>query len=456
VRLPLALVLVALPSAALANGAFPDTAQVLLPADRPATIVLGTNFGLIISDDGGGHWRWTCEHGDGAAGYRYAFSVDQRRLVGLAGRAIIVSEDLGCTWRGVGAAGIPFDFFPDGADPALALALGEDIASRIDAISRVDLGEASGAPRVLYQAPTDEQLTTVESARTDPRVIYATLNPATSSGRTRLVHSTDGGQSWATDAIDAPPDAADLRIAAVDPRDPLKIYFRSGTGLGQGEALLESDDGGKTTHSTFSTATGALAAFLPLADGALLSVLDLGVGRLYRWDGAAFIEVPAHLSARGFAERGGLIYAATDNVADGFAVARSRDRGVTWERVMGFGDISGISACGDLPGVCTGTCSMLAMRGTVPPSVCSTVVAVTVDAGSDASPDAAAADAGAADAGVPAGGGGCSCRVGSTASATTTTSASFLLWLLVRRRRGGRGPCGTAFGPGSRRREGRG
>src|SRR5204862_3885162 len=115
------LVAVALaPAAALANGACPDTHRVLLPADQPQTIILGTNFGLIISEDGGQRWRWTCEHGDGNGGYRYTLSADQHRLIGQAGRALVVSEDLGCHWSSVAAQKetIPFDFFPDGADPA--------------------------------------------------------------------------------------------------------------------------------------------------------------------------------------------------------------------------------------------------------------------------------------------------------------------------------------------------
>src|SRR5205814_8651725 len=128
-----------------------------------------------------------------------------------------------------------------------------------DAITRLDLRVASGAPQVLYQAPPDEQLTTVESARSDPRIIYATLNPALSSGQTRLVHSSDGGQGWVAEPIEGPSDAVDLRIAAVDPRDPARLYFRAGTPQGQGEALLVSDDGGKSARSAFTT-SGALAA----------------------------------------------------------------------------------------------------------------------------------------------------------------------------------------------------
>src|SRR5262249_11008394 len=48
-------------SPALANGAFPESYQIVLPADRPQQVILATNFGLIISDDDGATWTWTCE-----------------------------------------------------------------------------------------------------------------------------------------------------------------------------------------------------------------------------------------------------------------------------------------------------------------------------------------------------------------------------------------------------------
>jgi len=35
---------------ALANGAFPDSDAILLPADRPQQVGLSTNFGLILWD----------------------------------------------------------------------------------------------------------------------------------------------------------------------------------------------------------------------------------------------------------------------------------------------------------------------------------------------------------------------------------------------------------------------
>ena len=46
---------------ARADGAFPDSQSVITPFDRPAELILPTNFGLVISEDAGQSWQWSCE-----------------------------------------------------------------------------------------------------------------------------------------------------------------------------------------------------------------------------------------------------------------------------------------------------------------------------------------------------------------------------------------------------------
>ncbi len=46
---------------ARANNGIPGSLGVLLPVDKPQEIGLATTFGLILSDDGGQSWVWTCE-----------------------------------------------------------------------------------------------------------------------------------------------------------------------------------------------------------------------------------------------------------------------------------------------------------------------------------------------------------------------------------------------------------
>ena len=85
----LAALAIAAPARARADGAFPAGEAVLLPADRPQEIILATNFGLVISEDAGQTWSWSCERDDSAfailyqlAGYpaRNARAIEQTLL----------------------------------------------------------------------------------------------------------------------------------------------------------------------------------------------------------------------------------------------------------------------------------------------------------------------------------------------------------------------------------------
>ena len=67
--------------AARANGAFPQAGQILLPADCPDALVLGTNFGLVVSEDAGRTWRWACEHGASTAGFLYQQAAPPSRRI---------------------------------------------------------------------------------------------------------------------------------------------------------------------------------------------------------------------------------------------------------------------------------------------------------------------------------------------------------------------------------------
>ena len=44
-----------------ANGAFPDEFSVHFPANAPHRILIGSNFGLLVSEDDGNTWRYACE-----------------------------------------------------------------------------------------------------------------------------------------------------------------------------------------------------------------------------------------------------------------------------------------------------------------------------------------------------------------------------------------------------------
>ena len=47
--------------AARANGAFPDELSIHFPPNSPHRILVGANFGLLVSEDDGATWRYSCE-----------------------------------------------------------------------------------------------------------------------------------------------------------------------------------------------------------------------------------------------------------------------------------------------------------------------------------------------------------------------------------------------------------
>ena len=90
---------------ARANGAFPDEFSIHFQPGAPHRILLGANFGLLISEDDGATWRYTCEpwvvSSSNAALSNTSVSFYQVTAEGvLLADALTVtrSEDDACTW----------------------------------------------------------------------------------------------------------------------------------------------------------------------------------------------------------------------------------------------------------------------------------------------------------------------------------------------------------------------
>jgi len=83
-----------------ANGALPASYGILLPADKPQEIVLATNFGMIISEDGGSSWLWICEQPQTNFGYLYGVGPSPRdRFYGLSpDQGMAFSDNGSCSW----------------------------------------------------------------------------------------------------------------------------------------------------------------------------------------------------------------------------------------------------------------------------------------------------------------------------------------------------------------------
>jgi photosystem II stability/assembly factor-like uncharacterized protein len=404
------------------DGAFPASMKLFAPADRPGVIVLATNFGLLVTHDDGKAWDWVCEHGEGNLATQYLMAAPpSQRLYAVTPDGLAHSDDDACQWAlsDDSAAGTVTDVFADPVDPArvfsLAIFADQTGLPQSGLFVSLDAGKTFGAPR--YVVAADAPLYSVEVAASAPNRLYLTTFRATPSPPGGfLLRSDDGGSTWTT--IDLRPATADrgVRIAAVDPARPDTIYLRV-TGADDGIAV--STDGGATVTLPLLLSM-QLTGFLRRANGDLfVSAQDGAEGALYRSTdaGKSFTRLPTRLHIQTLAERGARLYAATDDVKDGFALGASDDDGATFTPLLHYRDARPASVCPGLPATCAATCANLVALGIFTPASCSV----------PASPDAATASK------APSPGAGCACAAAAAPVTPTLLLAFVLLAVLVAR-----------------------
>jgi hypothetical protein len=368
-RLPtsgaLALVLIGFvagaPRPARANGAFPDEFSVHFQPGAPRRILVGANFGLLVSEDDGATWRYSCEPwivagSNASVNPEASVSFYQVTADGvLLAQAVNVtrSTDQACTWpSATGLEGqVLTDIFASPTDPTLVLTI---VATAFGSylVPSHDGGKSFSATPLYDTRPpgSTDLLTGVEIARTDPAVMYMTT-VRTSGGGAMLLQSTDSGVHWTPHDILADP-GTQPRILGVDPVDKNTVYLRLLTGIS--DAIWITIDGGQTFEKPL-TINGQFTSFLRATDGTVY--LGTAGGQLYvRPPGAAAFEPPRpapHLRCLG--QRFGepkRIYACGDSVVDGWSLYSTDDGGQTFTPVMKFTDIQGPLGCGSVATNC--------------------------------------------------------------------------------------------------------
>jgi hypothetical protein len=362
-----ALVIATVPAVARADGAFPSGEVVLVPVGQPQRIVLVTNFGVVLSDDGGQSWSWSCERDENALAVLYQFGPAPRhRLFAVANAHVIYSDDASCSWNvagGLVADQVVTDVFPDPTNADRVLAVAVSGASHA-VFESTDGGGTFGT--MLYRASGGDAVNGVEVARSDPRVAYVALTSPERSPK--LARTADGGAQWDVRDLSTGLGSGFVRIIAVDPVDPNNVLLRW-LGATGGEAIGVTRDGGATVTKPLSIAT-TFNSFARMPNGALVVsgtafVNQRTIAALFvsRDGGGSFeenISVPGVLA---LAQRGGILYAATDNFVDGYALGASSDEGATWQPVVRFDQIGSIMPCLRTNPQCQSTCLALAGVG---------------------------------------------------------------------------------------------
>lgn len=348
------------PTSARADGAFPDSLGIHLPKDRDAEIRVFTNFGVLTSEDAGETWFYVCEEAIGSMPRMYQGGPAPRNAIyamGLVSR-LLHSEDGACTWTtSAGAATDAYvpDAFPSPTDPQRVLAIirpptaPSSMPRPMGLYESTDGGDTFMGP--FFEVNPDEELNGVEVARTDPDTLYVTWRKMTEPYQPGLARSTDGGATWTTHDLTATVGNATVLLAAVDPDDAQRLYFRVLDAAEEKDRLAISDDGGQTVRIALSLES-RMSAFLRMTDGTLI-VGSRTTGAYVSTDGGVqfqALEGAPHFRALG--ERDGRIYAVADNLLDPFAVGVSDDRGRTWTPLLRFAEICGPKRCGNVQDAC--------------------------------------------------------------------------------------------------------
>jgi MYXO-CTERM domain-containing protein len=363
-----------------ANGAFPDSETILVPADRPNEILVATNFGIVLSEDGGGTWTWACERPETTFGRLYQIGPGPlHRLYTVANGKLAYSDDGACGWqtaRGAIAGLSVQDAFVDpmNGNRVFAVALAHADAGAIYSVLESSDGGTT-FDTVTYTGVAGELVLGIECARSDPMTVYLTSRSA--AGAPALARSQDGGSHWqTTDLSAALSGPGQLEIIAVDPDDARRVWLRW---IGfSGDALLVTTDGGATVAIPLALPSGIITSFVRTAAGHLVLGGALnGAPVIYRSDGVVnadggaptFAPLPDPLPLRAMAQRDGIIYAATDNQTTHFGAATSRDEGATWQPELFYDRITAVVPC--LKQACQVDCMMRAGTGQWPPAMCS-------------------------------------------------------------------------------------
>jgi hypothetical protein len=340
------LLVLLIPAAALANGAFPSTRQILTRPADPRRIQLGATIGLVFTEDAGASWRYVCEPyiTGGSNVVLYALQADGA-LLALSSN-LSRSADQGCSWTSVPAPGSDAtwtDVFADPTQPARVLAIASTAAR-----SGIWLSSDGGQSFPSRLLDTAERLASVESAAGAPGRIYATTSVA-ASGAAALFRTADGGASWQRSDLPIAAPAA-VRILAVSPADPGTLWLRATRLPSGGDEVLVSSDGGASFASLYRS-QAALTGFARGADGTIF-LADGDAGILQRAPGApAFRRLPGpHLLCL-FAS-GSRLFGCADGLRDAYDVATSDDGGASWNPLLSLTTLLGPSTCPAVASAC--------------------------------------------------------------------------------------------------------
>jgi hypothetical protein len=272
------------PWTASANGRFPRATRLIEDPRDPLHLVLAATYGIVITADRGRNWHHVCEAS--FAGFEpyvgdpiLDLTGDGALLVDVQS-ALNLSVDNGCAWYpAFGGAG---HYLPDFtiADDANRSILAMDATSEeMAVVSRlIESTDHGGSFHARGTPPPVGIALTLDVANSDPDRIY--VSGLSTANAAVLAISADRGETWSARPIPLGADELPY-IAAVDPRDPNKLFLRVASIADRdgvptaNDALWATHDAGASWREVFRADAHALGfALSPDGETVLLGYGD--------------------------------------------------------------------------------------------------------------------------------------------------------------------------------------
>lgn len=341
---------------ASAHGGLPVSTRILI---RPGgQLYVPTLYWGIFAGTDGGEWRWICDEAINSYKLRDVLQGGDGTLYATDAPGLTISGDGGCNFRSV-----PLPGCADAAGAELAQLDVSAVLADPQAPARVYVaGAGFSSPSGLYKSDDSGCSWRRLYQSADP-IYGAALGTAPGGGGTLLhlltlggaerdqaaiLTSADGGAGWSALPLQPAPTGTaggQVRLLAADRRDGavLYVYLQGDTQ----QVLLRVDTRARTFAEILRINAALFYAEVDLATDRLLVATGEGV---YYSDGALgagpLQRSPALQRAQCLTVQGATLYACAWNYdPDKAAVARSRDDGLTFQRVFQYADTRGVYAC---------------------------------------------------------------------------------------------------------------
>ncbi|MBI5607843.1 MAG: exo-alpha-sialidase [Deltaproteobacteria bacterium] len=320
--------------AAQANGRYPAAGLVAAHPSDAKILAIRATYGLVLSEDGGGHWRWLCEEAVPLAGQLDPFAVyaSNSNLLVTSALGLRTALPGTCSWSGwtqpggsTTYAGVDIARDPGQGLRAVALVHAPGLADRVQ-----ETQDGGGTWQALGQPlPPGHEALTLDVAPGGR--LYASSRTTTTGLQHWTLRSDDGAKTWQAlpfgpTPADSPPTA--IWIGAVAPGNSQRLWLRAQ--VEEGDQLWQSDDGAQTWTLRLKT-QGKLLGFAVSPDGSQIAAgLPGTAGGL--WRGAAAggpLDKVNGTGVRCLTWTAAGLYVCADEASAGFTLGRSTDGGTT-------------------------------------------------------------------------------------------------------------------------------